>query len=822
MSKKHISIIFSVLIMMCMTGSVFGDSYQYIENSDFEDGSIGFGVCYSSRKDTHMPSIKISSGGISGKKSLEFIPSEDLAEKSSTSPQSSGFSYQGIYSKSEFSADSSKNYSISAYVYSKEAVKARFIMISENKMIGCSDEFLVTPKKWNSLKYNWYPQISSNDVTIRLGFYDIKRNESIYIDDFCAESSASNNLNWTAISNESIEKSSDSVKLRTGNDGTGMYMSLNKDFFEDNVLYAVSGRINSENSKSYVSIACGDNAYESYVLSSLESIDFVIPFYKSAIENDNFKITVTASQQSVIELTDFSVCSEDSFIKAVQNGDKLDISGKLRHGNENAELALDITDIGQITLTADSNAGYGTTVNIPQFDGARKKLQIKLTDIIGYSDMNNELKADVFVTNDNYYDELSKKVNEAATSDELKKVLSDDVMDDIGIGALDIYRYADKDSVFSYILKNKSENGNDLLNIIKTASLYSMLDLKKTDLSEAVNKYSELIDISNIKAYKEIYANVKNTAETDKIFKATKIRITDKDSFNRAFTETAVKYDVNNQVNYSSKMNVLISYADDLKLDFTEYNKLSSDKQYNAANAITKLLDVSTDYGALQKDIDRIVKEEANKSSGNSGGSGSKNGGSGGVFIGSDTNNGTSNNSSSEFKFTDLENHEWAENEIYVLLSKGIISRSDDKKFNPDRNITRAEFAKMISVMFNLTNKNDKEIFTDVKKSDWYYGYVMALNEAGIVYGISDDTFGSELPISRQDICVIINRIKNNGIIETEKSFTDENQIDSYAKEAVNAAAEAGYINGYDDGSFRPHAPATRAEVAKILYAADK
>ena len=51
-----------------------------------------------------------------------------------------------------------------------------------------------------------------------------------------------------------------------------------------------------------------------------------------------------------------------------------------------------------------------------------------------------------------------------------------------------------------------------------------------------------------------------------------------------------------------------------------------------------------------------------------------------------------------------------------------------------------------------------------------------------------------------------------------EGSFTDFNDISDYAVSAVKAMSEKGYINGYEDGTFRPKNPATRAETAKILY----
>ena len=116
------------------------------------------------------------------------------------------------------------------------------------------------------------------------------------------------------------------------------------------------------------------------------------------------------------------------------------------------------------------------------------------------------------------------------------------------------------------------------------------------------------------------------------------------------------------------------------------------------------------------------------------------------------------------------------------------------------------------------TQNDGEEKFSDVKKNDWYFPYVSALGKAGIINGISDDYFGASENITREDICVIIARYMNLAENGAEGSFTDFNDISDYAVSAVKAMSEKGYINGYEDGTFRPKNPATRAETAKILY----
>ncbi len=97
---------------------------------------------------------------------------------------------------------------------------------------------------------------------------------------------------------------------------------------------------------------------------------------------------------------------------------------------------------------------------------------------------------------------------------------------------------------------------------------------------------------------------------------------------------------------------------------------------------------------------------------------------------------------------------------IYNLVDKGVISKPDDRIFNPSDNVTRAELAKMIAILFDIAEYGGSEAkFNDVKTDDWYYRYVMALYENEVVKGMSDTEFGSEMPVTRQDICVIFTRL---------------------------------------------------------------
>lgn len=169
--------------------------------------------------------------------------------------------------------------------------------------------------------------------------------------------------------------------------------------------------------------------------------------------------------------------------------------------------------------------------------------------------------------------------------------------------------------------------------------------------------------------------------------------------------------------------------------------------------------------------------------------------------------------------FSDVPSTHWAYSFIKEMKDLGIVNGVSNTEFAPDANITRAEFAKMVAQAFGLKATATESVFTDCTASDWYTPFVIAGTEAGILKGISDTEFGANQQITRQDICTVLGRILDaeNTMSAADSSFTDIDQVADYAVAAVKAFVAAGVVNGYEDGTFRPTANATRAEVSKIL-----
>ena len=135
--------------------------------------------------------------------------------------------------------------------------------------------------------------------------------------------------------------------------------------------------------------------------------------------------------------------------------------------------------------------------------------------------------------------------------------------------------------------------------------------------------------------------------------------------------------------------------------------------------------------------------------------------------------------------------------------------------FGPNDNMTRAQAAQMF---YNLLLKKDVDIavdFTDVPADAWYGNAVHTLASLGIIKGIGNDEFAPNRTITRAEFTVIAMRFANVSGKATNP-FTDIATNDWYYT-AVTSAVSYGWINGYSDGSFRPQATITRAEVATIV-----
>lgn len=171
--------------------------------------------------------------------------------------------------------------------------------------------------------------------------------------------------------------------------------------------------------------------------------------------------------------------------------------------------------------------------------------------------------------------------------------------------------------------------------------------------------------------------------------------------------------------------------------------------------------------------------------------------------------------------FTDVPEGSWYADAVNYVSEKGYMAGVGDNRFAPNDEVTRAMFVTILARITMAETDGTASAFTDVPENKWYTGAVNWAAENGIVNGVGDGMFAPGKSITRQDLCTILYRFVNAMDYELtvgeEKTFTDSASVSSYAAEAVRYASSVGLIAGYDDGTFRPKATATRAQMAVII-----
>lgn len=148
-----------------------------------------------------------------------------------------------------------------------------------------------------------------------------------------------------------------------------------------------------------------------------------------------------------------------------------------------------------------------------------------------------------------------------------------------------------------------------------------------------------------------------------------------------------------------------------------------------------------------------------------------------------------------------------------------IIGYSEDGTVRPNANISRAEVA---TIFFRLLTDEARDQFwmttnnfSDVLPNDWYNNAVSTMVNMGIIQGYEDGTFRPNANITRAEFAAIAARFMASGYGVEDDLFTDI--ANHWARESINDAAMAGWINGYEDGTFRPDAAITRAEAVTLV-----
>ena len=173
----------------------------------------------------------------------------------------------------------------------------------------------------------------------------------------------------------------------------------------------------------------------------------------------------------------------------------------------------------------------------------------------------------------------------------------------------------------------------------------------------------------------------------------------------------------------------------------------------------------------------------------------------------------------------EIENYtyvDYTESVEYVYSHKDLtyIVGYPDESVRPDASMTRAEAATVFYRLYDgeypaFTRRMSNGTFEDVKTDYWFYKEVETLYNIGIVDGTDEHKFSPDAPVTRAEFAVMAARFAD--LDYQGGNIFDDVPNGHWAYSYINAAANAGWVEGYPDGSFRPDEPISRAEVVRLV-----
>lgn len=159
--------------------------------------------------------------------------------------------------------------------------------------------------------------------------------------------------------------------------------------------------------------------------------------------------------------------------------------------------------------------------------------------------------------------------------------------------------------------------------------------------------------------------------------------------------------------------------------------------------------------------------------------------------------------------FPDVSDSYWGAAVIEQMKEKNILDGYEDGTFRPENSLTRAECAKLLCAVAELEDGNAE--YTDVSEDAWYFDYVRDCGK----YMFEGKAFEPDKKITREEFASAVCRVLGLSEVSAELDFSDSDGIKN--KGLVAAAVENGFISGFEDGTFRGNDPLSRAQCCSML-----
>jgi hypothetical protein len=168
--------------------------------------------------------------------------------------------------------------------------------------------------------------------------------------------------------------------------------------------------------------------------------------------------------------------------------------------------------------------------------------------------------------------------------------------------------------------------------------------------------------------------------------------------------------------------------------------------------------------------------------------------------------------------FSDVPDSFWAYSYISYLYCRNVVSGYDDGTFKPNALPARSLFTKWITLGFgwNLYNPYFAS-FSDVAPGSEFYEYVETAHLREIIDGYPDGTFRPDSPVTRAQAAKMLVLAKGWDLVNPPNPSFPDVPANQWAFGYIETAVSHGVVGGYGDGTFRPNALLTRAQLSKML-----
>ena len=173
------------------------------------------------------------------------------------------------------------------------------------------------------------------------------------------------------------------------------------------------------------------------------------------------------------------------------------------------------------------------------------------------------------------------------------------------------------------------------------------------------------------------------------------------------------------------------------------------------------------------------------------------------------------------FPFVDVASDQWYYAPVKYAYDHDLFYGTEWNKFDPQGGMTRAMLVSVLYRMEGSPAMSGTSKFKDLT-ADWYKDAVLWGEKTGVVSGISPTLFGPDQPLTREQMVTFMQRYASYKKYDVSADgylgkFSDGWKTSLWAMDAVKWAVGEGYVSGFEDGTLRPNASTTRAEVATVL-----